>query len=361
VILLIALSIFYFESSKPKVGEFKGDSDINVSGKTSNILEAGDRQLIIENKRAKYEVAKELVEPQGYINIDYINITDQIGKNIVLVDFWTYSCINCQRTFPYLNDWYEKYGDEGLVIIGVHTPEFEFEKDYENVVRAVEKYGIEYPVVQDNDFQTWRSYNNRYWPRKYIIDIDGFIVYDHIGEGGYLNTENKIQELLVERNEVLEISKTIEEEISNFTGAPDFTSIKTSEVYFGYNFERSQMGNSEGFVPDETINYVIDKPQEELEDNKFYLEGEWKNNEGDMELIGEEGKVVLKYESKIINVVAGSNLVKEIEVFIDGENKGKIEVSDFDLYKLFEDDSYSEHYIELIIPMGVRVYTFTFG
>jgi thiol-disulfide isomerase/thioredoxin len=133
----------------------------------------------------------------GYINThDGFRLSEIVGKKVVLVDFWTYSCINCQRTQPYLNAWYKKYKDAGLEIVGVHTPEFAFEKDRANVVAAVEKFGITYPVVQDNDYQTWGTYGNRYWPRKYLIDIDGYIVYDHIGEGGYEETEEKIQELL---------------------------------------------------------------------------------------------------------------------------------------------------------------------
>src|SRR5919107_290699 len=127
-----------------------------------------------------------------------IDLKDLKGK-VVLVDFWTYSCINCIRTLPYLVDWNEKYADKGLVIVGVHSPEFEFEKNVDNVKAAVQKYGIKYPVVQDNDKGTWDAYENRYWPRKYLIDNEGYIRYDHIGEGGYAETEKVIRSLLAER------------------------------------------------------------------------------------------------------------------------------------------------------------------
>ena len=160
----------------------------------------------IENKagdlmdKSKYPRFAELANPDGYLNTDHdITIGEYIGKKVILVDFWTYSCINCQRTLPYLTSWDEKYRDEGLLIIGVHTPEFGFEKEYDNVKRAIEKFNIKYPVVQDNEYQTWRAYKNRYWPRKYLIDIDGYIVYDHIGEGAYDETEEKIREVLKER------------------------------------------------------------------------------------------------------------------------------------------------------------------
>ena len=117
---------------------------------------------------------------------------------MVLVDFWTYTCVNCIRTLPFLKEWHDKYADSGLVIVGVHSPEFEFEKVTENVESAVVEYDLKYPVAQDNDFQTWRAYSNRAWPAKYLVDKDGIIRYKHIGEGAYQSTEEKIRELLVE-------------------------------------------------------------------------------------------------------------------------------------------------------------------
>ena len=118
--------------------------------------------------------APELAGITGWINTEPFTLAQLRGK-VVLVDFWTYSCINCIRTLPYLKAWDEKYRDKGLVIVGVHTPEFGFEKDYNNVVNAVNRYGIKYKVVQDNDYATWRAYKNQYWPRKYLIDINGYI------------------------------------------------------------------------------------------------------------------------------------------------------------------------------------------
>lgn len=360
LILIIAV-ITYFESSKPKIGKIAADSDIEIE----KILPEEQAQLTeadkirIELKAGKYSRAKELVEPEGYINIDSITIAEHIGRNVILVDFWTYSCINCQRTFPYLTAWHKKYKDDGLVIIGVHTPEFEFEKEYDNVVKATQKWGINYPVVQDNDYQTWRAYSNRYWPRKYLIDIDGFIAYDHIGEGGYKETEKKIQELLKERNDVLGLKKSIQEDISVVKAdSPEFFNIRTPEIYFGYSFSRNQMGNKEGWIPEETIDYTL---PDNIDENKFYLEGSWKNNKDNMELAGENGKVILKYDSKTVNLVAGSPEEKKIKVLLDNEELGEIKVSDFDLYKVFEDDSYSKHTLELQIPKGVMLYTFTFG
>src|SRR3990167_6793967 len=137
----------------------------------------------------------------GFLDVTKIEqkLLEKNDKKVVLLDIWTYSCINCQRTIPYLNEWYKEYEDEGPVIIGLHTPEFSFEKVQENVEKAVKDFGIKYPVVLDNDFSTWQAYKNQYWPRKYLIDIDGYIVYDHAGEGQYKETEVAIQKALRER------------------------------------------------------------------------------------------------------------------------------------------------------------------
>ena len=199
VLIAIASAITYLESLKPvRISPQEAVIRPNVAaGNLSNA--AQEERILNRDKLAKYPFAKEIVNPSGYINTDKITVSELIGKKVILIDFWTYSCINCQRTIPYLNSWYEKYGDKGLEIIGVHTPEFLFEQKYENVLAAVNKFGVKYPVVMDNNYSTWTAYGNLYWPHKYLIDIDGFIVYDHIGEGAYDEAEQKIQELLQER------------------------------------------------------------------------------------------------------------------------------------------------------------------
>ncbi len=141
---------------------------------------------------------KQAIELEGitqWFNTEPLTLEELKGK-VVLLEFWTFGCINCQRTLPYLVEWDKKYRDQGLVILGVHTPEFRFEKDPDNVAAAIEEYGIEYPVALDNEYATWRAWGTRYWPTKYLIDVNGMVVYKRIGEGAYDITEQKIQELL---------------------------------------------------------------------------------------------------------------------------------------------------------------------
>ena len=137
-----------------------------------------------------------------WINSEPLTMEELRGK-VVLVDFWTFACHNCIATMPYLKDWHAKYADQGLVIVGVHSPEFEFEKPTASVVKATVKFGLEYPVAQDNDFATWWSYDNRYWPAEYLVDKEGVIRYRHFGEGAYEETESQIRALLQETGVVL--------------------------------------------------------------------------------------------------------------------------------------------------------------
>ncbi len=315
-------------------------------------------------QKTDYRRAPELAGIHAYINADNITIASQRGK-VVLVDFWTYTCINCIRTLPYLKSWHEQYGSDGLVIIGVHTPEFNFEKELPNVKRAVEKYGIGYPVALDNDYQTWRAYRNSYWPRKYLIDADGYIRYDHIGEGAYEETEQMIKQLLTERAARLKGSKPSTGMSSPAAAEVDYSKIQTPELYFGYGFIRSPLGNPEGYSPENTITYGI---PERIEPNMAYLQGQWQSSRDFMELAGESGRMVLRYSAKSVNIVAGSDNTAVLRVTLDSRQAagadltyGQALVDEFRLYNI-ADSSYGEHTISIdITGKGFKVYTFTFG
>ena len=203
----------------------------------------------------------------------------------------------------------------GLVIIGVHTPEFDFEKNHDNVQDAIERYGIQYPVVQDNDRKTWDAYANRYWPHKYLINSKGNIVYNHVGEGGYRETEKKIQELL------MEINKKATFNVSNLEDKTP--KVKTTpELYSGFGFALSRgqnIGNKEGLQPGSTFDYKVDG---DIKKDVIYLEGRWRSNEDNLRAQDNRSvSVMLGFTANSANIVADSLNEKplKVDVFINGE------------------------------------------
>ena len=305
----------------------------------------------------------------GYINTSQEEIDKHLEGKVVLYDFWTYSCINCIRTIPHLTAWDEKYSDEGLVVLGIHTPEFEFEKKYENVIFATEKFGIEYPVIQDNDKEIWNDFQNRYWPRKYIADHEGYIRFDHIGEGAYKETEEIIQLLLKERANT--IGNVIEEkELVNLDEFRHAT-FRTPELYFGYKFAegRNQLGNDEGFSKNKNVTYQL---PDQFKQHYFYMEGTWKNNNDGMKLVSDSGKIVLNFNAKQVNIVADGNATLNIQY--DGgmipedsrgqdiDSNGNVVISEPRLYNLIEMNQEGPHEIIIkVLEPDFEIFTFTFG
>jgi thiol-disulfide isomerase/thioredoxin len=379
VVALIVGFAIYFNNPKINTSSFGNSGDnfipsVSVDNKTGQIIKS---QYAID--KSQFKKAPEFEGITGSINTKPLHLSDLRGK-VVLVDFWTYSCINCIRTIPYLVDWDEKYSDKGLVIVGIHTPEFEFEKDIHNVQAAVKKFGIKYPVLQDNDKATWNAYKNLYWPRKYIVDSEGYIRYDHIGEGGYQETEKIIQNLLAERAAQQGIKGISFNQ--NLIKAPlategvDFSRIITPEIYLGYDLARAPLGSKEGFHPAEIVNYSI--PKLDLEPNTVYVQGQWKNNPDNLELAGDSGKIVLLYSAKSANIVAGGNGSATITNdpsgvngsigTSQGESAGKdltgnkLVIDGQRLYNISQHDNYGNHYVIINAQgKGFQIYTFTFG
>ncbi len=181
------------EKVERQLDTLKSSDGVAVPLKTEELKTAR-----VKSDLAQYGQAPEFVGIAKWLNTDSPFTMQELRGQVVLIDFWTYSCINCIRTFPYVTAWYEKYKDRGLVVIGVHTPEFEFEKKTDSVVGAMKKFQIHFPVAQDNDYETWQAYRNRFWPALYLIDAEGRIRYTHSGEGQYEETESAIQDLLLE-------------------------------------------------------------------------------------------------------------------------------------------------------------------
>jgi len=331
-------------------------------------IETESGEIITTLDKSAFKKAPEIVGIADYINTSPEQLQAEIEGNVVLYDIWTYSCINCIRTLPYITAWNDKYEDQGLLIIGIHSPEFEFEKDLENVQTAVAKHGITYPVVLDNDMETWKAFENRYWPRKYIADHEGYIRYDHIGEGKYGETELIIQDLLKERADALGIQTAAAQQLVDLDSFEHASS--TPELYFGYGFARgNQLGNSEGFSPNNIVQYELPR---DIEPNKFYINGAWENLEGSMKLTSESGQIVLGYRAKQVNIVAGNDAVLDISINgrpVPAEIRGSsvtedstITIGEHDLYNVISSEHAQANVLVISTDSpGFEIFTFTFG
>ncbi|MBS3109107.1 thioredoxin family protein [Candidatus Woesearchaeota archaeon] len=350
---------------------FQKQSDLGTGSGGLAMTEDG----LVEDT-SSYPDAPELQGISHWINSNPLEISRLKGK-VVLVDFWTYSCINCIRTLPYLKDWHDKYADDGLVIIGVHTPEFKFEKEIANVEAAVKGFGVMYPVAMDNDYRTWNAYGNRWWPHKYLIDKNGKVRYDHIGEGGYAETESQIVRLLKEINQDVEKKDSDVKDESGGLGRL----FQTPELYAGYDFARVDLGNDEGYAPDQIVDY---KEPESISADRIYAAGKWLNNGDNLKHAeNAEGKILLRYTSRAVHVVADTaepNSPAMIEVLLDGNSlnvknagrdveidaesgKSMMKVDRARLYNVISENAdYGSHMLTLASNDNkFMIYTFTFG
>ena len=352
-----------------------GMLDVSTDTGSSDVLSPAESQDTETPQPAKidksrFKMAPELVGIADYINTSPEELQKAMEDKVVLYDIWTYSCVNCIRTLPYITAWDDRYSDQGLLIIGIHSPEFEFEKELKNVERAVEKYGIVYPVVLDNDMETWSAFENRYWPRKYIADHEGYIRYDHIGEGGYEESERVIQKLLAERSAALDIQVAYADDTVDIP-AFEHTGRTTPEIYFGYKLalpSRNYLANSEGFNPENIVSYMI--PEKATQD-KFHMVGDWYNGKDGMKLVSEEGGIFLPYYAREVNIVASNpaNLIIRLDgEIIPSEHAGSdvidgiVEVNDARLYNIIDSPVAGIHYVEIITDSpGFEIFTFTFG
>ena len=336
--------------------------------------------------------APELTGLGRWINSEPLTIASQRG-NVVLIDFWTYTCVNCIRTLPYLRSWQDKYADSGLVIIGVHAPEFDFEKDYDNVLNAVGEFGIKYPVAQDNDFGTWRAYENRFWPAKYIIGKDGNVRYTHFGEGAYDETEQTIRALLEEAGADLSAISvdTAPAPVSDPSARVRDSNVSlTRELYAGY--ERNLMAIQGGSSPYILHREYYDAPDVgvEYEDpgshrNHFlYLNGLWKNTSESVVHARETEDfgdyIALMFYATSVNVVMGFVTGSSYEVRLtldekpvdpkqagrdviyDDEGNSFVVVDGASMYRLIDQPVFAGHELKLSSTSSeFTVFAFTFG
>jgi cytochrome c biogenesis protein CcdA/thiol-disulfide isomerase/thioredoxin len=270
------------------------------------------------------------------------------GK-VVLLDFWTYSCINCLRTLPYLKAWDRTYRSQGLQIVGVHTPEFAFEHEEDNVRAAIKRLGVDYAVAMDNDFGTWDAYQNRYWPAKYLIDGRGHLRYVHFGEGAYDETESHIRTLLAEREAGLPAPVRV---ASTMPGMAS----QTPETYLGYQRISPQQFIAESFSPDRFATYRA--PQRPLGLNEFALSGRMKL-ERERTVAGENAGLRMRFRAQDVHLVLSGR--GTVQVRLDGTRQRTVRVNGARLYTLLELPMAREGLLELRFTPGLSAYAFTFG
>ncbi len=325
-----------FEKQAEQTGELEKIRTGQSGAMNTKAVEA--LSALIQPKLENLGVAPELTGINGWLNSDGTSLKELRGK-VVLIDFWTYSCINCIRTLPHVTGWYEKYKDQGLVVIGVHTPEFAFEHKKENVAEALKRYSIHYPVAQDNDYATWQAYNNRYWPAHYLIDAEGNVREVHFGEGGYEETEAAIVALLREAGNDVSVSTDV--------GSQDETlkrgGKQTPETYLG-SARGERLASPEAITGGEQVFTVPAK----LGLDEYAFLGTWKIEE-EKALVSPQGSLVLRFQGdKVFLVMSpeGGN-VSTVEVFLDdvkitpeisGKDvtNGQIQVDEDRLYEIVD-------------------------
>jgi len=354
--------------------QMMASNDQMMAGKDQ--MMAGNQQMkpaSVDASRPNSELPlPDLSGATAWINSPALTPASLHGK-VVLVDFWTYSCINCLRTLPYIKAWYDKYKDSGLVIVGVHTPEFPFEKDESNVRKAVHDLGISYPVAMDNDYAIWRNFNNEYWPADYFVDATGHIRYHHFGEGNYEESEKWIRDLLKAANRRPLPAAATEIAATGTEAPPDSDDVQSPETYIGY--ERAQDFASPG-----GLNH--DKPQQyqapgEINRNQWALDGRWRDAGQIATLLSPTGKIVYRFHARDLHLVLGpakTGSPVHFRVTIDGKVPGADHGMDIDadgygtvtedrLYQLIRQHGEIQDRIfeiEFLGP-GVQAYSFTFG
>jgi thiol-disulfide isomerase/thioredoxin len=308
----------------------------------------------------------------GWLNSPPLMAPGLRGK-VVLVDFWTYTCINWLRTLPYLRAWRDRYQDQGLVLIGVHTPEFPFEHDVDNVRRAASDLAVDYPIAIDNDYAIWRAFRNEYWPALYFIDADGFIRHHQFGEGDYEQSERIIQQLLAENGAGGLRPDLVTVDANGIEAAADWDSLRSPENYLGYG-RTDNFAAPGGVVPDEPRDYAAPA---QLGLNQWALDGDWTVRQGDAALNSAGGRIVDRFHARDLNLVlapAARGTTVRFRVLVDGQPPGAARGADVDqqgngtvseerLYQLIRQPGpVADRTFEVTFAdPGVQAYAVTFG
>ncbi|MFO1243453.1 MAG: cytochrome c biogenesis protein DipZ [Rickettsiales bacterium] len=347
--IIILLAVAYIASGANPQSDAPAENIAETSGT------AGGLQAALTNP---YD-APEFTGIDTWLNSDPLTMKSLRGK-VVLIDFWTYSCINCIRTLPYITKWDEKYRDNGLVIVGVHAPEFEFEKNQANVEAAIKKYNIKYPVAMDNNLDTWTAFKNRYWPAHYLINQEGKVVYTHFGEGQYARTENNIRTLL-----------GITEKTESTPEQTPYRKGQTPETYLGYARAQSYAG-SPALIRNQDSDY---QSPASLPLNNWALGGGW--NVAAEKITSTKAGATLKlhFKARRVFLVMGTANGEPVEVTLtlnghpvsgtllgDDAKNGTITVDSHRLYSLIDQPEFKSAVLEITADgPGLEAYAFTFG
>jgi len=329
-------------------------------------LHVGSARLPVEGELPSFDGANE------WLNSPPLTPAGLRGK-VVLVDFWTYTCVNWLRQLPYLRAWAEKYSGHGLVVIGVHTPEFGFEHDIDNVRRAVQDMRITYPVATDNNYAVWRAFDNYYWPALYFADAQGNIRHHHYGEGEYQQSEMVIQQLLADAGFSGFSMDMVSVDARGVEAPADWDSLRSPENYTGY--ERTEnFASPGGAVPGKPHLYSF---PEKLRLNEWALSGDWTMEEGAATLNVVDGQIANRFHARDLNLVMGPAVRGthvRFRVLIDGQPPGAAHGADVNgegdgtvreqrLYQLTrQEEPITDHIAEItFLDPGAQAYSFTFG
>ncbi|RON82307.1 cytochrome c biogenesis protein DipZ [Pseudomonas fluorescens] len=357
------------------VGKLSSKSPTGNGTMMAQIPAAGGAMKVVDKAPGTLPVEGQLPPLNGavqWLNSPPLDAQALKGK-VVLVDFWTYSCINCLRTLPYVKAWAEKYRDQGLVVIGVHAPEFAFERDVGNVTKAMKELGINYPVAIDNDYKIWRAFNNEYWPAHYFADAQGRIRYHHFGEGDYAESERVIQQLLREAGAKTVADGLINADAQGVQMAPDMNQVLSPETYVGYQRAEHFVPQT-SLVPDKVATY---NPPANLTLNDWSLGGQWAVGAERATASAPASRIVYRFHARDLHLVLGPNADGKpvrFKVLIDGRAPGDAHgvdvapdgsgrVTEQRLYQLVrQTDEVKDRTftIEFLDP-GVSAYAFTFG
>ena len=394
-VFFLLFQLFLFTAACANQEQVQKQENHNAVVSTESVPDdasASDPELELSDPAGAVFVP-ELRGTDKWINSNPFTLESQKGK-VVLIDFWTYTCVNCIRTLPYLRLWHEAYADAGLVILGVHTPDFEFEKVYENVFRATQEFGLEYPVVLDNQFETWKAFGNSVWPAKYLLDQDGVIRYTHFGEGKYEETEQAIRRLLSETATDLKepvTSSIHSSQLDSAARATDVMLSQTRELYAGYLRNYGVLAS--GQIPP----YILNTEYYEASDKELlysdpgdhvnhflYIQGLWRNEAEYLvharTTLDHEDYVAVKFYGSSVNAVMDtvSGDAVRVQVTIDNQpvnvsqagfdiefdNDGTsyVNVSNGRMYNLINKDEFGSGELRLSSNSSeFSLYAFTFG